>query len=100
MPRRPDPEIARAIARLSRETQLSLEEVQAELREHPVRLAGFDASPSAASLLRWGRTGRGGAYLDVLWCRRRLTWVTSHAALERFVQAVAGLARPAAAASD
>jgi hypothetical protein len=81
---RPAAEITRAIERLNAEELIPL----ADLAGLPVVLAGVESRPPVRTLLRWGQTGRNGVYLDVLWQRSRLTWVTSRAALARFVAAV------------
>lgn len=88
MAKRPDGEIARAIDRLRHEDQVLL----AELAGEPIELCGETLTPSAAVLLRWGQSGRGGVYLDVLFCRAKAAWVTSGAAVERFRAAVAARA--------
>ncbi|HYH65562.1 MAG TPA: hypothetical protein VD866_12770 [Urbifossiella sp.] len=65
----------------------------ADLAGLPLDLGGDHLHPTAQVLLRWGMSGRscgaGRAYLDVIYCHNRLTWVTSRPALARFV-AVAG----------
>lgn len=82
--RRPAAQIAAAIARLNTEELVPL----AELAGLPLVLAGEESRPPVRTLLRWGQTGRAGVYLDVLWSRSRLTWVTSRAALARFAAEV------------
>lgn len=81
---RPRAEITRAIERLNGEELIPL----ADLAGLPVELAGEVSHPPVRTLLRWGQLGRRGVYLDVLWSRSRLTWVTSRAALERFAAEV------------
>ena len=81
MPRRRSPvDISRAIARLRDEPKLTLDQLSAE----PVEVNGVTIRPTGAVLLRWGTTGRGGVYLDVLFDRRRAAWVSSREAVERF----------------
>ncbi|MBN9518773.1 hypothetical protein J0H58_09675 [bacterium] len=56
----------------------------ADLDRMPFDLTGFTCYPTAAAMLRWGIEGRRGVFLDVLFCRRRVAWVTSAEALARF----------------
>lgn len=85
MSKRPESEITRAINRLRTEEQVPLGDLAGE----PVELNGEVVRPSAVVLLRWGRQGKAGVYLDVLFCQRRACWVTSRAAVERFRRALA-----------
>jgi hypothetical protein len=85
--RRPPAEIAAAIARLRAEEQIPV----AALDRQPLDLAGCTVHPTASVLIRWGCEGRRGVFLDVLRVRRSDVWVTSAAALARFVRDVDSL---------
>lgn len=82
---RPAAEIARAIARLSAEPQVPI----ADLADKPLTINGVVVRPPGVALLRWGRTGKAGCYLDVLFDPARAGWVTSRPALARFARDLA-----------
>lgn len=81
MPRTPDG-IAAAIARLNDEFLVPLHEIAGT----PLTVSGIEMHPSAVVLSRWGRSGKRGVYLDVLFSRRQQCWVTSREALRRFAR--------------
>jgi hypothetical protein len=87
MPRRADH--SGPIDRLRAERQVPL----GELAGQPLTINGIDLRPTLAVLLRWGRQGKAGVRLDVLFCRRRGCWVTSRPALERFAAELADVVR-------
>lgn len=76
-----------AISRLRYETQIPISQLAGEPITFP---DGFTLeSPSAAQVLRWGTAGMRGVFLDVLLCRKTAAWVTSRAAIDRFLKALA-----------
>lgn len=82
MSKRPSADITRAISRLRTEEQVPL----GDLAGRPVEFGGVEVRPTATVLLRWGREGKRGVYLDVLFCTTRAAWVTSRQAVARFQQ--------------
>lgn len=83
--KKPREEEARAAARLRGEREVPI----GELAGRPVTINGVEMRPSAVVWMRWGCRGKNGVCLDVRWCQRRLAWVTSHEAVERFRRALA-----------
>jgi hypothetical protein len=79
-------DIDRAIARLRREEQIPLTDLEGEEILFP---NGSIVRPIAPQILRWGTQGASGVFLDVLLCRKRLCWVTSRPAVDRFLAAIA-----------
>lgn len=91
---RPAADRAAAAARLAAEETLPV----ADLAGLAVDLGGERQHPTARVLVRWGEHGRKcGAvrvYLDTDYCHDRVTYVTSRAALARFVAAVDAAGSP------
>lgn len=85
MPTRTQDGIRAAISRLNDEYLIPLH----ELAGKPVMFGTVEVRPSAVVLARWGRSGKSGVHLDVLFCRRKQCWVTSREALARFAAELA-----------
>ena len=85
--KKPQALIDAAIARLRRETQIPIGDLAGKPFEFPD--GHVLESPSAAQILRWGTAGMRGIFLDVLLCRKTAAWVTSRAAIDRFLKALA-----------
>lgn len=87
--RRSDADIRAAILRIQDDALLSLEQLSDTLK---VSIAGLPTHVSALTLHRWATEGRLGAngqryWLDVI--NRRGKWISSSAAVQRFLAAIA-----------
>lgn len=83
--KRSEREITRAINRLRPEEQIPL----FDLAGQPLVLGSVEIRPTARVLMRWGQTGKAGVYLDILFCKRRVAWITSREAIDRFRKGLA-----------